>query len=43
VFNTLYIWMSAHHSFLVSSFADFLNFCSYFSSDYGLSCILPMY
>jgi predicted metallo-beta-lactamase superfamily hydrolase len=33
VFNTLYTWISAHHSLLVSSFADFLNFNSSFSSD----------
>jgi predicted metallo-beta-lactamase superfamily hydrolase len=33
VFNTLYTWIAAHHSLLVSNFADFLNFCRSFSSD----------
>jgi phage gp29-like protein len=25
MFNTLYIWIFAHHSLLISSFAEFLN------------------
>jgi hypothetical protein len=33
MFNTFYAWIFAHHSLFVSSFADFLNFCSSFSSD----------
>jgi hypothetical protein len=31
VFNTLHNWIAAHHSLLVSNFADFLNSCSSFS------------
>jgi hypothetical protein len=30
MFNTFYMWISAHHSFLVSSFADFLTFVHFF-------------
>ena len=41
--NTLYTWIDVHHSLLVPSFAIFLNFCSSFSSEYGFSCILPIY
>jgi hypothetical protein len=29
MFNIFYTWISAHHNLLVSSFADFLNVCSY--------------
>lgn len=34
IFNTFYTWISAHHSLIVSYFADFLFFylCSSFSS-----------
>jgi hypothetical protein len=34
MFNTLYTWISAHHSLLYSSFAYFLNLCSSFPHDY---------
>jgi hypothetical protein len=43
MFNTLYIWIFARHSMLVSSFAFFFNFCSSFSSNQGFSCILHVY
>jgi hypothetical protein len=33
VINTFYTWISAHHSMLVSSFADFLDLCISFLSD----------
>jgi hypothetical protein len=33
LFYTFYNWIFAHHSFLVFSFADFLNFGSSLSSD----------
>jgi hypothetical protein len=39
MFNTLYTWLLAHHSLLFSSFADFLNFCSYFFPGSGF----PLY
>jgi hypothetical protein len=43
MFNT---WISSHHSLLVSSFADFLNFCSFFFLDKGvllyISCVLRL-
>jgi hypothetical protein len=35
VFNTLYTWISANHSLLISSFAYFLNFSYSFSLDKG--------
>ena len=32
VINTLYAWIYGHYGLLVSSFTDFLNFCSSYSS-----------
>jgi hypothetical protein len=32
VINTLHTWISTYHSLLVTSFADFLNFCSFSSN-----------
>jgi hypothetical protein len=33
VINTLYTWISAHHSLILASFVDFLYFCSSYSFD----------
>jgi hypothetical protein len=33
MFNTFYTWIFAHHSLLISSFVNFLNFCYSFASD----------
>jgi hypothetical protein len=41
--NTLYIWIAAHHSLSVFTFANFLNLCSSLSSYLGFSCILSVY
>jgi hypothetical protein len=42
VLNTLFVWVSTHSSSRVT-FAEFLNSCSFVSSDYGHFCILPVY
>jgi len=28
LFNTLHLWIAAHHSLIASTFADFLKLCS---------------
>jgi hypothetical protein len=33
IFNSLYTWIAAHNSFLFSSFSNFLNLCSSFSTE----------
>jgi len=43
VLNTLYLWISAHHSLSCITFLEFLNLCSSFSSIYGISCIVHVY
>jgi hypothetical protein len=43
VLNTLFVWISAHHSPNRVTFAKFLSSYSFVSSFYGHFCILYVY